>query len=505
MAGVAALGALAIPVIVHMRESPPAEMRLEIVTPPTRQPLSFALSPDGRYVVFVASGQGSDDPDRLYLRRLDRSDATPMAETDGAQLPFWSPDSRTIGFFAHGRLHRIDVAGGPPRALAAAAAPLGGSWGPDDTILFAPNTVSPLFRVSADGGDAAAATKLDAPRRSSHLQPSFLPDGRRFLFFCLASDAEVAGLYLGSIDGATPKRLTAADSGGAYLVPDRVIFMQRTSLVARQLDLTAEVMTGDPVTLAASVSAFSTSATGLIAHRVGARNQFRMMWFDRSGRALGDLDTSINGPDLSADGERLVGDRTVDGNRDVWVIDLARGGRTRFTSDPAVDGYPVISPDGSRIVFESNRTRTFDLWTKPSSGAGADELLFETPDDEWPVDWSRDSRFLLFQRSDLRAAWDLWALPMTGSNRTPIAVANSRFAERMGEFSPDGRWVVYETDESGRPEIVAQAFPQAGGKWPVSTTGGAAPRWSADGKEIYYVAPDGKLMAVAVKRKERRS
>ena len=179
-------------------------------------------------------------------------------------------------------------------------------------------------------------------------------------------------------------------------------------------------------------------------------------------------------------------------------MDLVSNGLTRFTFDAAVDGYPIWSPDGSQIVFESTRNGTFDLWIKSSSGTGTEQLLLATPDSEWPLQWSMDGRFVLYQRSNLKEKWDLWALPMTGSVRTPIAVANTPFAERMGQFSSDGRWIVYETNESGRREIVAQAFPEPGNRWQVSTGGGVAPRWSADGREIYFIAPDGKMMAAPI-------
>jgi dipeptidyl aminopeptidase/acylaminoacyl peptidase len=287
-------------------------------------------------------------------------------------------------------------------------------------------------------------------------------------------------------------------------VPDRIVFIQQGDLVARGFDLASGTFTGEPVTLAASVGGMATSATGIVAHRPASGTRTRMIWFDRHGSALGEVgDGPVNAPQLSPDEGRLAGDRTVGGNRDVWVVDLARGGLTRFTTDAAIDGFPVWSPDpgGSRIVFHSNRNGTFDLWTRTSSGAGADERILETPDHEWPIHWSRDGRFLLFQRSDLKARWDLWALPMTGSDRTPIAVATTPFVERMGEFSPDGQWVVYETNESGRPEIAVQAFPNSSGRWPVSIRGGIAPRWSADGGEIYFIAPDGKMMAVPVTTK----
>jgi serine/threonine protein kinase/Tol biopolymer transport system component len=495
-----AIAALAIPAAIHWRERPPREMQLQIVTPATQQPLSFALSPDGRYIVFVAWGSTAGDPDRLYLRPLDTTEGTLLPHTEGARLPFWSPDSRSVGFFASERLHRIDIAGGPAQPLASASNPRGGSWGTDGTILFAPNTVSPLFRVPASGGTAVAATTLDAPRQTSHSQPWFLPDGRHVLFHGASSDPDVSGLYLGSFDGQPPKRLIAATQG-AFLAPDALVFVQQEELVARRFDPARGVLSGDAVTLATSVGAFSVSSTGIIAHRAAGGAQLPTTWFDRTGAAQNSLGVWFNGPELSPDGRRLTGDRTIDANRDVWVVDLARGGFTRLTTHPAIDGYPVWSPVDEQIAFLSNRNGTIDMWIKPSNLPDEATLLLPGPDSEWPLHWSKDGRYLLYQRSDLKDRWDLWALPMTGTDRTPFAVASTSFLERLGEFSPDGRWIAYETNESGRPEIVVQAFPEARERIPVSTAGGTAPRWSADGREIYFVAPDGMIMAVPVESK----
>jgi Tol biopolymer transport system component len=501
LAGIAAAAALtaalAIAAAIHLRETPPAEMRLQIVTPPTRLPLHFALSPDGRYVVFAGSESSADATQRLYLRALDNTDAQPMAGTDGAVYPFWSPDSRSVGFFASGSLKRIDISGGPAQTLAPTPNPQGGAWNTDGTILYAPNTVSPLLRVPASGGESVAVTRLDSPRQLGHVRPSFLPGGRQFLFYA-TGEPNVSGIYLGQLGGPESKRLTAANSPGAYLPPDRLAFVRETDLVVRPLDAARGELTGDPVTVTAPVGAFSIAATGMLAYRAGGTGRTSMTWFDRMGKALGQAEVLLNAPELSPDEGRVIGDRTVQGNRDVWIEDLVRGGLTRFTFHEAVDGFPVWSPDGSQVIFESTRNGTFDLWIKPSSGAAEEQLLLDTPDTEWPLSWSQDGRFLLFQRSDLKTRWDLWALPMTGADRTPIVVADTSFTERMGQFSPDGRWVAYETNESGRQEIVAQRFPEAGAKWPVSTGGGIAPRWRADGREIYFIAPDGRMMAVPI-------
>jgi Tol biopolymer transport system component len=505
LAAAVGIVALAIPAAVHLREAPPPELRLQIATPPTTVSLQFALSPDGRYLVFVASASSSDAAQRLYLRALDNTVAQPIAGTDGARYPFWSPDSRSIGYFAAQKLFRIDITGGPPRALADAAVPLGGTWNADGTILFSPNTVSALMRVPASGGAALAATQLDQPRQKGHRFPSFLPDGRAFLFLA-EGGPEVSGIHLGSLDGEPSKRLNAVNSAAAFLPPERVVFVQQGAVVAQRLDTSRGELTGDPVTLVASSGAgatapvgFSVSRTGGVAYRAGGGSPRRTSWFDRKGNVLGQLSV-LNAPEVSSDGRYVAGDRTSDGNRDVWLLDLVRGAATRFTTHQAVDGFPVWSADGSRIAFHSQRNGNFDVWVKRVDGmTGTEELLVGTPDNEWPLDWSRDGRFLLYHRTDQNyASSDLWALPMTGSNREPIAVANTPFEESLGQFSPDGRWIAYETNESGRREIVVQAFPGSSAPVHISTSGGVAPRWSVDGTEIYFVAPDGKIMAVPV-------
>ena len=500
---------LAIPAVRHLREEPPPEMRLQIATPPALDPFDFALSPNGRYIVFAAS-EASDAPQRLYLRARDKADAQPMTGTEGARLPFWSPDSRSIGFFALGKLYRIDITGGPVQALATAGVPMGGTWNADGTILFTPNTVSPVFRVPAAGGEKAVpATQLDSPRQNNHRAPSFLPDGRRFLFY-VPGESEVSGLFLGSLDGKTPpKRLTAVKSAGAYLAPDRIVYLQDGALVARRFDVARAELAGDPITLVSSpstgdqIGGFSVSSDGTLAYRTGRSAPRQATWFDREGNVL-ERDGDLNAPELSFDGKRLAFDRTSikESNRDVWLKDLVRGGETRFSFHPKVDGYPVWSPEpeAKRVAFESNRNGSFDLWIKASNGAAnTEELLYSSPDNEWPLDWSNNGRFLLYTKTDAYfASSDLLALPMTGDDRTPVVVANTPFEERRGEFNPDGNWVAYETDESGNAEVVVQAFPKSNGTVHISTAGGAAPRWSADGKEIYFIAPDGKMMAVRV-------
>jgi serine/threonine protein kinase len=495
------ISALAVPAWIHFREVPASEVRLQIQTPPTLRPLHFALSPDGRYIAFVASESSGDGPQRLYLRAMDNTVARPLARTEGAQHPFWSADSRSLGFFASEKLFRIDLSGGPPQPLATAVNPQGGAWSEDGTILFSPNTVSPLLSVPESGGPSVAVTHLDPPRQTGHMRPSFLPGERRFLFYA-QGEGEVSGTYLASLDGGTPRRLTAATSA-EFLQPDRIVFIQEGALVTRRFDATQGELTGDLLTLADSLrqGAFSVSTTGAVAYRAGGGVLTRMTWFDRFGTFQKNESFNLNAPDLSPNGRHLAFDATARGNRDVWLRDLEHGGDPlRFTTHPDVDGFPLWSPDDLQIVFESKRNGNFDLWIKPFSGAAdTEKFLYGTADNEWPLDWSNDGRFLLYRRSNLNyASSDLLALPMTGEDRTPVVVANSSFEERLGEFSPDGNWVAYETDESGRREIKVQAFPDPRGVvYPVSTSGGTAPRWSSNGKSIYF-ATEEKMMVVRV-------
>ncbi len=332
-----ALAALAIPATLYLLETPAPEMRLEISTPPTLAPLHFALSPDGRHIVFVASESPGNNVQRLYLRALTGTEATPVAGTEGAQYPFWSPDSRSIGFFAREQLYRIDVAGGRPQALAPAPNPMGGAWNADGTILFAPHTVSPLLRVAETGGEHVDATKLDASTAGpkNHRFPSFLPNGRQFLFYAVGGPDE-SGLFLGSLDGGTPKRLALADSAGVAIADDWIVFVQQGALVARRLDTERSELIGEPVTLAASlptgpygVLGFSSSVNGIHAYRATATAGRQTAWHDAAGNVLA-LEAPMNGPDLSIDERYVAYDDTGDGNRDVWIRDLQRGAATRF-------------------------------------------------------------------------------------------------------------------------------------------------------------------------------
>jgi len=498
--------ALGVPAMRHLRETPLPETRVDIKTPVTDEPMSFALAPDGRQIVFAASGDGGP---RLWLRFLAASSAQPLVGTEGGTFPFWSPDSQSIGFFADGKLKRVGIGGGSPQVLATAVA-RGGTWNADGIILFTFTTAGPLFRVPASGGQAVAvAVNLDG-RASS---PSFLPDGRQFLFSTLETPATV-GIYLGSLDSPNTQRLTSADSAGAYLSSGWLLWVRAGTLVAQRLDLTRKELTGDPVTVADPVASYgptpavSVSTAGLVAYRAGGTRRRQLAWFDRSGNALGVMgvpsEDNLSHPSVAPDGRRVAVDRTERGNADIWVLEGT--GTSRVTFDAAADLSPIWSPDGARIVFNSSRKGDSNLYQKSSSGGGAEEPLFESPLQQSATDWSNDGQFILYFSLDPQTNGDLWVLPMEG-DRKPSVFLKTGFNEVFGQFSPDRRWVVYRSNESGRNEIYIRAFAAtasrvvaspAAGQWQVSSAGGIFPRWRSDGKELYYIGPKGEMMAVPI-------
>jgi Tol biopolymer transport system component len=522
-------GALMVPALRDLRQTPPPappEMRVDLVTPPTDDLVSFALSPDGRQIVYVGSGDGGS---RLWLRSLSTTTAQPLAGTEGATFPFWAPDSRSVGFFAGGALKRLDLGGGAPQTVAPANAGRGGMWNTDGVILVAPSTSGPLMRVSATGGEVVAATTLE-PQQSSHRWPLALPDGRRFLFYVFGAPA-TAGIYLGAFDGTAPTRLTPADSAGVYLPegPRRagmryeggwLLWVRAGTLVAQRLDVSRRALTGELVTLADGVatdgtlvSAVSVAATGLVAYRTAGDSRRQLTWVDRSGKALGTLGAPDQGNvayaslavSLSPDCRRVAVTRRVEGNSDIWLLDGARMSRATF--DAGVDQIPLWSPDSTRIVFNSNRTGQFDLYQKLTSGAGVEERLVASDQFKAPTSWSADGRFLLYHSIDPETSEDLWIVPMTGES-TPSLFLRTPFRESWGAFSPNGRWVAYMSNESGRMEIYVRPFagPAAagavanpsGGQWQVSTAGGVYPRWRPDGRELFYLNAAGEMMAAKI-------
>jgi len=486
---------------------PLPETRLEIVTPATDRPQEFALSPDGRQIVFVASDDSGTS--QLWLRSLASTTADPLTGTEGATRPFWSPDGRSIGFNSASGLKRLDIGGGAPQTLSSLIGNDGSSWGADDTLLVAQGLgANPLMRQSVTGGAATAFTTLE-PGQTNHRYPYFLPDGRWFLF-TVQGTPETAGIYLGHLDGTAPVRLTADNSSGGVFHPDGWLLWSREgTLTAQRLDLAQAVLTGNPIALADGVEGRpSVTPTGLIAYRTGSAADRQLTWIDRTGTELGTLgepDSSIRNPRLAPDGRRVAVGRGAQGNQDIWLLDGARS--SRFTFDPAFDGFHLWSPDGSRMVFRSGRTAGLpgDLYLKSSSGAVEETLWVSSDQSKTPNSWSADSRFLMYTTITTDNARDLWAVPMTG-NPMPFLVLQTPFNELAGAFSPDGRWIAYESDESGRYEVYIRAFvapdtgaaPAVVGQWQISTAGGRDPLWSPDGQELYYLDPAGNMVAAPI-------
>jgi serine/threonine protein kinase/Tol biopolymer transport system component len=501
---VAAIVAIAIGL--YVRPAAPELMlsRLDVVTPPTSDPFSFALSHDGRQLAFVGTADGIS---RLWVRPLDQATARPIVGTEGASYPFWSPDGRAIGFFSDGKLKRVDVAGGLPQVLADVPGARGGTWNRDGVIVFAPQQAG-LMQVAATGGTPTVLTHL-AAGQGSHRWPQFLPDGRRFLFFVGLGQVNAHGIYLGSLDGRTPTRVLAGETAGSYASPGYVLRVEQGILVAHQFDAESGLVSPEAVPVAEAVgtddgtfhSALSVSDAGIVAHRSGGVARRRLVWVDRTGTMTGVVrppdDASLGAPELAPDGRRVAVNRAVQGNFDSWLIEAARGTATRFTFDAANEGIAVWSPDSSRLVFASARNGKWDLFEKPANGATDEQPLLVTARDKVPLDWSPDGQVLLYTSQDPKTGLDLWALPLAGE-RKPVPIVQTQFDERQGQFSPDGRWMAYVSNETGSDEIYIRPFPGPGSKWQVSTTGGIDPRWRRDGQELFYVAPDGKLMAVPI-------
>lgn len=478
--------------------------RLDVITPPTDDPFAFALSPDGRQLVFAAT---SETGSRLWRRTLDQSVAQPLAGTDDARAPFWAPDGRSIGFFADGKLKRLDLAGGPPQALGTAPDGRGATWSQDGTIVFAPTTASPLMRVAASGGPVATLTELDQTRHFSHRWPQALPDGR-ILFFALGlGNSAQSGVYLISLAGGSARRLATTETSALYAPPGHLLLVDQGTLVARPLNLRTGLL-GSPVPIAQRVatdptiwrSAFSVSAAGVVAHRAITAARRQLVWVNRSGARIGTVGTIDENnqlsPSLSPDGSHVAVQRATESASHIWVFDKGRDVAIRLRDNPAAEGRPVWSPDGRSIaILGAFQGRQMVIETPLGSLAGNEKVLVSAGKSLTPLDWSADGRFLLFSKSEEKTGWDIWALPLAGNGK-PFPVAQGPSNEELAQISHDGRWVAYQSNQSGRTEVYVQPFLSAGERLPVSSGGGISPRWRGDSRELFYVAPDGAMMAV---------
>ncbi len=496
----------------YIRRAPAPQLQTRFeITPPAELVTvgSPRISPDGRHVVFRGVDSAGDA--QLWLRPMDSMDARPLAGTEGARddgRPMWSPDSRYVAFFVGGKLKKVPVAGGPTQTICDADG-ADGSWSTRGEILYDGGTSAPLMRVAAAGGIAKPEVSLDDLEGvTSVAWPEFLPDGEHFLYLAETSGEEdkVMIRLLGSDEGRV---LMTSDSRVQFVEPGYLMYVLNGMLVAHPFDADAGVLSGDPLPLADNVGVsavgladFSASHEGTLAYRGGQMGVRRLLWRDRTGRELGQVGEVAEYTDssISPDGQRVVVDVAgPDGsNIDLWIHDLERGVASRFTFDAGYDILPVWSPDGSRIVFTSSRGEGSDaLYWKDASGAGAAELLLALEENLYASNWTRDGSVLAFGVQTTDTSWDIWALPMDGSGEA-FPVLQSEFAEVRASFSPDGRWMVYESNESGDWEIYVTRFPGPGGKWQVSTNGGSEPQWSAEGREIFYLDATENLVTVPV-------
>ncbi len=471
-----------------------------------------AVAPDGRRLVFVATTAGGRR--LLFVHPLDGLVSEPLAGTDGAIYPFWSPDSRFIGFFADGRLKKIAVTGGAAQTLCDAPLARGGTWSRDGVILFTPGPYDPLFAVPSGGGTPTAVTKLDDERREgTHRWPVFLPDGRHFLFLARSSvakaDNSANALWVGSLEKGAIRMLRRCNSSVAYVPPGDILFVSEGTLVTAPFNAKRLEFTGEARPVASNVQNYLNTSSavfswggGVLAYQAGtAPAVSRLVWFDRAGHVAGSAGTpdDYEDPEISANGREIVSmriDRTTGGSS-IWLADSAEGPFRRLTFAGSFQHTPLFSPDGTRIAYESDIGRASEFHLTQASGIGADELLLSLNELAWLTDWSPDGRLLAYQSRSPRTKWDIWVLPLTGE-RKATAFLNSEANETGGRFSPDGRWMAYSSDETGTEQVYVVPFPGPGGKWQVSSDGGSQPRWSRDGKELFYLARDRKLMSVPI-------
>ena len=461
------------------------------------------ISPDGRLLAFVATDRVGRSG--LYVRSRDSLVARPLPDTDGASMPFWSPDSRQLGFFAQGQLETIAISGGSPHAIAAAPVPRGGAWNRDNVILFMAVPNLPLNRVPAAGGEAVPVPT--SGNQDFRMFPAFLPDGRHYVYLAPALSKNAFVIKVASLDSAETKELVQS-TGSAGYAPGHLLFRRDAALVAQAFDARTLQISGSPVPIVQDAGfnaltyqgLFSVSDNGALAYQRSTPGS-QLVWFDRQGKRLGTAAPAAdyNTVCLTADDKRIVYDLAdpVSGSIDLWALDVAGDRPSRLTFNPAVDFYPVCSPAGQDVVFGSLREGPPNLWRLMISAPGSEQAVLRSPAPKIPTDWSRDGRLLMYNVANPKTGWDVEVVPLSGG--PPRVVAATSADERNGRLSPDGRWIAYTSNESGSFEVYVQPFPTTGAKWQVSKGGGQQPQWRHDGRELFYITPDKKLVGVAVR------
>ncbi|HXW04195.1 MAG TPA: protein kinase [Vicinamibacterales bacterium] len=502
--------------VVRLSLNPPEKTVFAVSVNATIPVAQFALSPDGRTIAFVAGAAGSRPI--LWVRPLHDVAARPLAGTEDAQNPFWSPDSLWVGFFAEGKLKKVPALGGAVQEIASNVADSrGGSWASDDTLLFADGN-SPINRVSSRGGSVTPVTHLDAAlQEGTHRFPYVLPDGQHFLYTVRSTLAEQGGVYVGSLDGSIKKRLLRFDSSAIYVPPGYLLYLDGDTLLGQRFDAGRLELTGQPVTVAGQVGRSTTgqipvsaSSEGTMAYASTHLQSGRLMWFNRDDGSR--LDMALAEDDytdfrLSPDEKRLAWTRVNrrTGQPEIWLTDIERGSSSPFAVGPQLNSAPVWSPDGTRLFFRTNRSGLVEIYQKSAAGGGNEEVVMSTEvlrragwisTTHYPSDWSANGN-LLFSIGRTASGYDLALLPMASDPR-PVLLIESPADQMHGNFSPDGKLVAYSSNEAGRFEVYVETVPRSDFKRAISTNGGSEPRWRGDGREIYYLAEDRTLMAVPV-------
>jgi Tol biopolymer transport system component len=491
---------------------PPAGTAFVTMLPASGPPV---LSPDGTRLAFTARDEKSKV--LLYVRPLKSLTAVPLAGTDDAIYPFWSPDGREIGFFAAGKLKKINADGGPPQNLCDSVGGRGGAWSKYGLIVFTPSSNQRLFSVSAAGGTPEAASKLDVSKaENSHRWPSFLPDGKHFLYWARSSrGTESTVLYVGELGLLQAKLLMKSETMAVY-ASGHLLFMRDQTLMAQTFDPSRMELSGEPVPIAEHVAVngatvramFSPSDTGALVYQAGEGSSgWKLVWSGRDGKPMGSVaqpDRYI-GPALSPDGTRLA--VTIfagsQGTADIWIFDLTRGTGTRLTfstASPANQTTPVWTPDGKTVFYASSVKGAPHIYAKAADGSSPERAVLEGTDSfEYPRSISPDGRYLVYERKVPKSetGYHLWALPLFGDGKS-FPIVQDAFDEGEATVSPDGKWMAYQSNESGRREVYIAAFPGGGAKWQVSSNGGIAAKWREDGKELFFLDPADNLVAVDV-------
>jgi Tol biopolymer transport system component len=518
--GIAALATIAAVVAaaagLFRTETPPFPV-VSAIPPPTGAALSsnimsLALSPDGRQIAFVARGPAGNG---IWVRNLDSAQARLLAGTEDSECPFWSPDARAIGFYSSGKLRKVDLAGGQSDAIAPMSACLGASWSADGSIVYVPDRYLPIMRVRSTGGEPVALlAQVGTKGKRVFSQPSLLPDGRHILYTVneIWEGGENSGIFVGTIEGKEERRILPVLSNAYFVAPGYLVYAKDSQLRAQRFDPERLELSGDPITLGEGVqyfgfytsNLFSVSQTGTLAYVGGVGAVTRQLtWVDRKGAVIEKTGKPGNyfSPRLSHDGKRIAVDQSdvSSDSGDIWVQDRERGVATRLTFEPRNESAPVWSPDDRRVVFFGNFPSRNDLFTVASDGTGSIEALLSNGTDNLPNDWSSDGKFILFQNSKTAgfSNTDLWIYSI--QEKKAEAWLATPYAERQGRFSPDRRWIAYTSNESGKNEVYVRGFMPPGGKWQVSSEGGTSPIWRSDGKELFFVSPDARVMSVAIR------